>query len=70
MHGFGNLAGEFWLGLEKLSYLTNQKLYELRVEMETHHGLEAYAGYSVFTVGPEHEGYRISTLGTFYGSAG
>ncbi|XP_063838139.1 ficolin-2-like isoform X2 [Ostrinia nubilalis] len=69
-HGFGNLAGEFWLGLEKLNYLTNQKLYELRVEMETQRGQEAYAGYSVFTVGPEHEGYRISTLGTYYGTAG
>ncbi|XP_026746620.1 fibrinogen C domain-containing protein 1-like isoform X5 [Trichoplusia ni] len=69
-YGFGNLAGEFWLGLEKLNYLTNQKLYELRIEMETQHGQDAYAGYSVFTVGPEHEGYRISTLGTFYGTAG
>lgn len=69
-NGFGNLAGEFWLGLEKLNYLTNQKLYELRIEMETQHGQEAYAGYSVFTVGPELEGYRISTLGTYYGTAG
>ncbi|XP_026321180.1 fibrinogen C domain-containing protein 1-A-like isoform X2 [Hyposmocoma kahamanoa] len=69
-NGFGNLAGEFWLGLEKLNYLTNQKLYELRIEMETQHGQEAYAGFSVFTVGPELEGYRISTLGTYYGTAG
>lgn len=69
-YGFGNLAGEFWLGLEKISYLTNQKLYELRIEIETQNGLEAYAGYSVFTIGPEHEGFRISTLGTFYGTAG
>ncbi|KAJ8737692.1 hypothetical protein PYW08_000287 [Mythimna loreyi] len=69
-NGFGNLAGEFWLGLEKLNYLTNQKLYELRIEMETTQDQEAYAGYSVFTVGPEQEGYRISTLGTFYGTAG
>lgn len=38
--------------------------------METQHGQEAYAGYSVFTVGPELEGYRISTLGTYYGTAG
>lgn len=58
------------MGLEKLNYLTNQKLYELRIEMETQHDQDAYAGYSVFTVGPEHEGYRISTLGTFYGTAG
>lgn len=69
-HGFGNLAGEFWLGLDKLYYLTNQKLYELRIEMETHLGQEAYATYSVFTIGPESEGYRISTLGTYYGTGG
>ncbi|XP_064076444.1 angiopoietin-related protein 7-like [Vanessa tameamea] len=69
-HGFGNLAGEFWLGLEKIYYLTNQKLYELRVEMEAQHGQEVSATYSVFTLGPEYEGYRISTLGTFRGNAG
>ncbi|XP_050684023.1 angiopoietin-related protein 7-like [Leptidea sinapis] len=69
-HGFGNLAGEFWLGLEKLNFLTNQKLYELRVEMESQSGQEAYATYSVFTVGSEYEGYRISTLGTYRGNAG
>ncbi|XP_045784003.1 fibrinogen C domain-containing protein 1-like isoform X2 [Maniola jurtina] len=69
-HGFGNLAGEFWLGLEKVYYLTNQKLYELRIEMEGQKRQEASASYSVFTIGPEYEGYRISTLGTFRGSAG
>ncbi|XP_045510174.1 angiopoietin-related protein 7-like isoform X1 [Colias croceus] len=69
-HGFGNLAGEFWLGLEKLNYLTNQKLYELRIEMEAQTGQEVSASYSVFTVGPEYEGYRISTLGSYRGNAG
>ncbi|XP_048488907.1 fibrinogen C domain-containing protein 1 [Plutella xylostella] len=69
-HGFGNLAGEFWLGLDKMYHLTNQKLYELRIEVETQRGQDAFAGYSVFTVGPEHEGYRISTLGMYYGNAG
>lgn len=69
-HGFGNLAGEFWLGLEKIYYLTNQKLYELRVEMEGQDGQDASGIYSVFTLGPEYEGYRISTIGTFRGSAG
>lgn len=69
-HGFGNLASEFWLGLEKVYYLTNQKLYELRVEMETQIGQEASATFSVFTIGPEYESYRISTLGTYRGNAG
>ncbi|XP_045490217.1 angiopoietin-related protein 7 [Pieris rapae] len=69
-YGFGNLAGEFWLGLEKVNYLTNQKLYELRIEMESQANQEAFATFSVFTVGPEYEGYRISTLGTYRGNAG
>ncbi|XP_013137647.1 PREDICTED: fibrinogen C domain-containing protein 1-like isoform X1 [Papilio polytes] len=69
-YGFGNLAGEFWLGLEQLHHLTSQKLYELRIELETQHGRDGFAGYSVFTIAPEHEGYRISTLGSFHGSAG
>ncbi|XP_068619019.1 fibrinogen C domain-containing protein 1-like [Battus philenor] len=69
-YGFGNLAGEFWLGLEQLHHLTNQKLYELRIELETQHGRDGFASYSVFTVASEHEGYRIGTLGSFHGTAG
>lgn len=38
--------------------------------MEAQHGQEASATFSVFTLGPEYEGYRISTLGTYRGNAG
>lgn len=32
--GFGFLGSEFWLGLDKLSFLTNQNVYEIRIDME------------------------------------
>ncbi|KAJ8033642.1 Fibrinogen C domain-containing protein 1-A [Holothuria leucospilota] len=34
-NGFGFQSNEFWLGLEKLSFLTNQKKYEIRIDMES-----------------------------------
>ena len=32
--GFGNLSGEFWLGLEKIHRLTASSSYKLRVDLE------------------------------------
>ncbi|XP_053558984.1 angiopoietin-related protein 4 [Bombina bombina] len=33
-NGFGNLHGEFWLGLEKLYHITEQGQYRLRIELQ------------------------------------
>ena len=32
--GFGNLNGEFWLGLDKINRLTNSAKFRLRVDLE------------------------------------
>ena len=65
--GFGNLSGEFWLGLDKIHRLT-RKLSKLRVDLEDFSGNTAFAQYNLFEVGGEGNQYRLST-GTYSGKS-
>ncbi|KAK4319026.1 hypothetical protein Pmani_010005 [Petrolisthes manimaculis] len=69
-HGFGNLAGEFWLGNEKIHQLTNQYVSQLRVDLADFDQQSSYAKYSAFAVGSELEKYSLKMLGEFMGDAG
>ena len=51
--GFGNLTGEFWLGLDKIHRLTANSRNKLRVDLEDLRGKTAFAEYSSFSVGSE-----------------
>ena len=46
--GFGNLNGEFWLGLDKIHRLTKERS-RLSVELEDATGKTAYAEYDFFS---------------------
>ncbi|KAJ3594559.1 hypothetical protein NHX12_003866 [Muraenolepis orangiensis] len=67
--GFGNIDGEYWLGLEGIYKLGRQGDYKLLVELEDWMGKKVYAQYSSFHLEPEAEGYRLR-LGTYQGNAG
>ncbi|XP_068683841.1 microfibril-associated glycoprotein 4-like [Montipora foliosa] len=67
--GFGNLNGEFWLGLDKIHRLTVSSSSKLRVDLEDIHGNTAFAEYSSVTVASERAKYQLS-LGTYSGTAG
>ena len=58
--GFGNLKGEFWLGLDKIHRLTVSGNNTLRVDLEDNLGNTAYAEYSLFTVASERENYQLN----------
>ncbi len=59
-HGFGNLTGEFWLGLDKIHRLTTASHNKLRVDMEDTSENTSYAEYdSVFVTG-EGQNYKMS----------
>lgn len=69
-HGFGNLGGEFWLGLDYIHQLTGSTVNELLVELQDLDLESKSAYYSAFSVGSEMEGFPLKVLGGYSGEAG
>ncbi|PIK41049.1 tenascin, partial [Apostichopus japonicus] len=67
--GFGDPCHEFWLGNDKLSHLTNQGNYEIRIDMVNKNGEPYYAKYDLFRVNDESDNYKLSELGAYNGTA-
>lgn len=68
--GFGNIAGEFWMGLDKIHELTSSRLYELMIVMESFEGIKKIAKYSAFGIAGESSMYALNLLGAYSGDAG
>uniref|UniRef100_A0A1X7ULA7 Fibrinogen C-terminal domain-containing protein n=1 Tax=Amphimedon queenslandica TaxID=400682 RepID=A0A1X7ULA7_AMPQE len=68
-NGFGDLTGEFWLGLSKIHRLTKEGSNTLRVDLGDFEGNTAYANYSTFNVSDGSTEY-ILTVGGYSGTAG
>lgn len=68
--GFGNIGGEFWLGLEKIHELTSDSLNELMIIFENFDGAKKTAKYNGFAISSEAGGYALSVLGKYSGDAG
>uniref|UniRef100_A0A1X7SUQ3 Fibrinogen C-terminal domain-containing protein n=1 Tax=Amphimedon queenslandica TaxID=400682 RepID=A0A1X7SUQ3_AMPQE len=66
--GFGDLNGEFWLGLDKIHRLTATDNTSLRVDLEDFEGVSVLAHYSTFIVGGAHTSYTL-TVGGCSGNA-
>ncbi|KAJ8033773.1 Fibrinogen-like protein A [Holothuria leucospilota] len=68
--GFGYLSSEFWLGNEKLAFLTNQKRYELRIDVIFSNGSRAFVKHSYFRIRDEWSNYALSSTGNTTGNTG
>ena len=70
-NGFGNIDGEFWLGLDYIHWLLSlsKSGNELRVDLGDSQGNRAYAKYSTFSVGDESTKYVLG-VGGYSGNAG
>ncbi|KAL4660779.1 angiopoietin-related protein 2-like [Arapaima gigas] len=67
--GFGNIDGEYWLGLENIYWLTNQGNYKLLVTLEDWSGRKVFAEYASFRLESETEFYKLR-VGRYHGNAG
>ncbi|XP_008832613.1 angiopoietin-4 [Nannospalax galili] len=67
--GFGDPAGEHWLGNEVVHQLTSRMAYSLRVELQDWEGHQTYAQYEHFQLGSEGQQFSLSVSGSS-GSAG
>ena len=69
--GFGDLEGEFWLGLLSIHCLTTRDVVELRIDMKNASGAQATWTYQEFRVDGPEDNYRLhisqgeGTTGTF-----
>ncbi|KAJ8033074.1 Angiopoietin-related protein 1 [Holothuria leucospilota] len=68
--GFGNVSNEYWLGNEKLHYITSQRSHMVRIDVITSDGALLYDKYTTFAIQSESRGYRVSSLGTHSGDGG
>ncbi|KAH8376924.1 hypothetical protein KR093_002278, partial [Drosophila rubida] len=68
--GFGDLDGEFFLGLEKLHLLTQSQPHELFISLMDFSNETRYVRYNNFVIGNEEEFYEMKELGTYSGTAG
>ncbi|XP_028413283.1 fibrinogen C domain-containing protein 1-like [Dendronephthya gigantea] len=66
--GFGNLSGEFWLGLDKIHRLTKSGQNVLRVDLMDFNGAKRYAKYEMFSVADESDKYRLN-IASYSGNA-
>ena len=69
-YGFGNVTGEHWLGLKKISCLTGAKpVAQLRVDLADYAGRQKYAQYRYFSVDSSSANYKMN-VGGYSGTAG
>ncbi|ALC40393.1 maker626 [Drosophila busckii] len=67
--GFGDLSGEFFIGLDKLQSIVSSQQHELYVYLQDFDGQSRYARYDDFIISSEKQGYQLQKLGTYSGDA-
>ncbi|XP_067941086.1 ficolin-2-like [Watersipora subatra] len=60
--GFGNIQGEYWIGLENIHHLT-KKNQKLSIFLEDHEGQSRTANYSLFQIENKESNYQLLVSG-------
>ncbi|XP_076806713.1 ficolin-2-like [Clavelina lepadiformis] len=67
--GFGQIDGEFWLGLENIHKMTREGGCRLKIELWDFYGNQRHADYSSFSIESAENLYRLRVSG-YSGNAG
>jgi ficolin len=62
-NGFGTLDSNFWLGLDRMSYLTNKYEMELHITLKTKENGIYTASYSTFRISGALDNYKLEVQG-------
>ncbi|KAJ8033434.1 Fibrinogen-like protein A [Holothuria leucospilota] len=65
-NGFGFLSAEFWLGHDKISYLTNQAVYGLQTNVTFDNGTSCDMKHDAFRIGDGWSNYTVSSVGAYH----
>ncbi|CAK8686898.1 unnamed protein product [Clavelina lepadiformis] len=68
-NGFGQIDGEFWLGLDNIHEMTRGGGCRLKIELWDFDGNQRHADYSSFSIEPAENLYRLRVSG-YSGNAG
>ena len=66
--GFGDLDGEFWIGLKSIYELTNQQSMALRLSVWNENGNPINWDYQGFGISDQNCRYAITTVGSGSGT--
>ncbi len=69
VNGFGQLDGSFWLGLEAIHQLTENKTVTLRIDLKNLAGMVGHATYDDFKVLGLEKKYKLK-IGAYQGNIG
>lgn len=61
--GFGDVDGEYWLGLDNMHTLVSSGDFEVRFDLEDWEGNTGYAVYSYFSLTDKHSKYQLNISG-------
>ena len=71
--GFGDMTGEFWLGLEKIRRITAAKVHDMRIDLvqrnESGEEVTHHVQYTNFKLGDKTQNYTLS-VGQMFNSSG
>nr|XP_056699992.1 angiopoietin-related protein 4 [Euleptes europaea] len=65
-NGFGNMSGDFWLGLDKIHRIVREGMFRLVIEMQDWEGNSQLVQF-LFRLGGEDTAYMLSLLGPVLG---